>query len=382
MQELQSLVETLQGQRNELKQSFKVCVGGRGGYVTAVCNVTAVCSVTAYSTRACILFLALSPYVLSLYTHPHPHTSPPTHNTPIPCIQDEKQHRETLEAQLAAATAAHATELAAAVAAARESAVADNSIRTQLETQLSEVQGALETHKRDADMQRMKLEAELKGAYAKIAASEKAKQDLEASKNAQVKDLMTRLQNAVNQRNAAREEALMAGEKLKKLEEEMESGRLVASPGGAAAGAAAGMGPTPDAGMMDRVRQYISAGPSLSPSGLLRGREGVSPQGATPASITPRGSIMRMRFAEGGDLMTPEEGELSEAERRKRELQAKQQQLLREQRAADQERLLACITGMFLGRGWLGWVVGWRGVECFWCCGVGATSPTTACCAC
>lgn len=197
----------------------------------------------------------------------------------------------------------------------------------------------------------MKLEAELKGAYAKIAASEKSKQDLEAAKVAQVKDLMNRLQNAVNQRNAAREEALMAGEKLKKLEEEMESGRLVASPGGAMGGmATGGVAPTPDAGMMDRVRQYISAGPSLSPSGLLgaRGRDGVSPQGTTPASITPRGSIMRMRFADGGDLLTPEEGEMSEAERRKRELQAKQQQLLREQRAADQERLLACITGVLV----------------------------------
>ena len=36
---------------------------------------------------------------------------------------------------------------------------------------------------------------------------------------------------------------------------------------------------------------------------------------------------------------------LTEVERRQRELQSKQQQLLREQRSADQERLLACITG-------------------------------------
>jgi len=37
---------------------------------------------------------------------------------------------------------------------------------------------------------------------------------------------------------------------------------------------------------------------------------------------------------------------LNEVERRQRELQSKQQQLLREQRSADQEKLLACITGL------------------------------------
>lgn len=38
----------------------------------------------------------------------------------------------------------------------------------------------------------------------------------------------------------------------------------------------------------------------------------------------------------------------SEMDRRQRELYVKQQQLLREQRAADQERLLTAISGMVL----------------------------------
>ena len=42
---------------------------------------------------------------------------------------------------------------------------------------------------------------------------------------------------------------------------------------------------------------------------------------------------------------------LSEVDRRQRELYSKQQQLLREQRAADQEKLLACIGGVYLVSG-------------------------------
>ena len=50
---------------------------------------------------------------------------------------------------------------------------------------------------------------------------------------------------------------------------------------------------------------------------------------------------------ENGDV-----AHLNDVERRQRELQSKQQQLLREQRTADQEKLLSCITG--------------AGALCFW----------------
>jgi hypothetical protein len=54
-------------------------------------------------------------------------------------------------------------------------------------------------------------------------------------------DLMNRLNNAIKQRDAAREEALVAAEKLVKLQEEIDSGALV--PAGSAAAASAGAGP-------------------------------------------------------------------------------------------------------------------------------------------
>ncbi len=46
-----------------------------------------------------------------------------------------------------------------------------------------------------------------------------------------------------------------------------------------------------------------------------------------------------------GSLENGDVAHLNEVERRQRELQSKQQQLLREQRSADQEKLLSCITG-------------------------------------
>ncbi|RMZ56348.1 hypothetical protein APUTEX25_004705, partial [Auxenochlorella protothecoides] len=151
-------------------------------------------------------------------------------------------------------------------------------------------------------------------------------------------DLMSRLNNALAQRNAAREEALMVEARLKSVLEE--EGRGVRSASGALAVAVPGgtpvnLGPRPEAtpgtahtraapaeegGVFDRVRRYMT-----SPS-----REPGTP--ATPGSV--RG---------GYGAETPGEG-LSEMDRRQRELYAKQQQLLREQRSADQDRLLGCLA--------------------------------------
>ncbi len=58
---------------------------------------------------------------------------------------------------------------------------------------------------------------------------------MQSKASGQVKDLLNRLNNAVKQRNAAREEALLASQNLKKLEEDIESGAL--QPAGAAAAA-------------------------------------------------------------------------------------------------------------------------------------------------
>ena len=59
---------------------------------------------------------------------------------------------------------------------------------------------------------------------------------VQSKASGQVKDLLNRLNNAVKQRNAAREEALLASQNLKKLEEDIESGAL--QPAAAAAAAA------------------------------------------------------------------------------------------------------------------------------------------------
>ncbi len=51
------------------------------------------------------------------------------------------------------------------------------------------------------------------------------------SKSASVKDdLMNRLSNAIKQRDAAREEALLAAEKLNKLQEDLDNGVLQGAP--------------------------------------------------------------------------------------------------------------------------------------------------------
>ena len=60
-------------------------------------------------------------------------------------------------------------------------------------------------------------------------------------------DLMNRLNNSLKQRDAAREEALLSKEELKKLQEEVESGALVPRAAVAAAAAAAAASATPAA---------------------------------------------------------------------------------------------------------------------------------------
>jgi hypothetical protein len=100
---------------------------------------------------------------------------------------------------------------------------------------------------------------------------------------AQVKDLMNRLNNAVKQRNAAREEALLASEKLKKLEEDLESGRL----------APAGPGPTPGAATPLGTPTADGAAPD-EPGALSVERERSRHQSLTvPASIYRTGSNRR-----------------------------------------------------------------------------------------
>ena len=137
---------------------------------------------------------------------------------------------------------------------------------------------------------------------------------------------MNRLNNALAQRNQAREEALINAAKLKELQAQVVEGKvtpvaqqpITPQSGHLVAGAT----PPTSAGMLERMQRMYS---TMSPSKEL-------PSPATQA--VPGGRTFD--GATGVDS-------LSDMDRRQRELYAKQQQLLREQRSADQERLLTAL---------------------------------------
>jgi hypothetical protein len=123
---------------------------------------------------------------------------------------------------------------------------------------------------------------------------------LQAKAQAEKQDLLNRLNNAVAQRNAAREEALMLDAKLKQMQDDMDSGRLQPAGGmaaAAAAAAAAGMATPPsgaagmtDEGMMDRMRRFMQQIPGSSPM-----RDG------TPMA-TPSGECARLALLLWSDM--------------------------------------------------------------------------------
>lgn len=137
---------------------------------------------------------------------------------------------------------------------------------------------------------------------------------------------MNRLNNAIGQRNQAREDALINAAKLKELQTQVAEGKVAVSTTGAQpatpqSGHITSATPPASGGMLERMQRMYS---TMSP-----GKEMASP--ATQA--VPGG-----RQFEGATVDS-----LSDMDRRQRELYAKQQQLLREQRSADQERLLTAL---------------------------------------
>jgi len=205
---------------------------------------------------------------------------------------------------------ASAKEAAAALEAARAKAARDAEAASEAAaSELAALRDAVEQAKAEAEQARAAAAAARAAAAAeaisaaqKVSAAERARLEAESKAAAAKEDLMTRLANAVKQRDAAREEALVATEKLAKLEEDVSSGAVaVAARGGSAAAVAAG------------------------------------------------GALVAASFSGGGGnaLAVPQAGAtatLSEVDRRQRELYTKQQLLLREQRTADQEKLLAALA--------------------------------------
>ena len=99
--------------------------------------------------------------------------------------------------------------------------------------------------------------------------------------------------------------------------------------------------------MLDRARKYMGS-PAMSPGHATPDSNGYA---HTPRIPSSPGIARRL----SGSLATPDAavdgsgGEGSEVDRKQRELYNKQQHLLREQRTADQDRLLSSISGAHCG---------------------------------
>ena len=337
LREVQNILQTVQTQRNELRQQYKVrqhpntCLGRQD---QGLCL-----------NRLYWLFELASP--------------------PLAASQEEKGQREAAEsrvAELEQGTAARIAELEAAKAAALAAAVA---ARAAAEGTVAELRAELASVSESAASAQAALTQELGQLKSRAAGLEAQRADIQVRRGegmagcpgqccflqshteltptwsaapqakaaAQVEDLMTRLNNAVSQRNAAREELLMAQAKLKQLQEDIDTGRVQVARGAPASPESGHLIPSvggmQEEGVLDRMKRYMQGIPGASP---IRDQNG----GITPLNGTPSG-----RTAEG---LASDAG-LSEMDRRQRELYAKQQQLLREQRSADQDRLLTAISG-------------------------------------
>ncbi|KAK9809830.1 hypothetical protein WJX72_000004 [[Myrmecia] bisecta] len=277
-------------------------------------------------------------------------------------FREERAAREAADASLAEAR--HASEAAQAEQAQRtqQALEAEAGRRASLEAELEAMRGALAAASTAAEAAKAQLQAGLISAQQRSSVFEKQKAELEAKAAALKDDLMTRLSNALKQRDAAREELLLATEKLNKLQEDIESGALAppASPQQqqqqqqAAALAAA---QHEQGGYFEKARTFLGVPASPSrPEANGTPRAGMQqqspPLAGAPSSRTPPtpgvvrrlsdhgmmgASISRIASEDGGEA-------LSDVDRKQRELQMKQQQLMREQRTADQERLLAAIA--------------------------------------
>ena len=153
--------------------------------------------------------------------------------------KEEKTARESLESQLAAARQQGDADLAAVKENAQQTIWALQSQNQAADTALQEAQGAAQTNLDNANAVKARLQSELITAQQKMASLQKERSEVESKATAVREDLMNRLNNALKQRDAAREEALLSKEELKKLQEDVESGALVPRAAVVAAEAAA-----------------------------------------------------------------------------------------------------------------------------------------------
>ena len=232
---------------------------------------------------------------------------------PLPaCLlrQEEKAQREAAEAKAGELQRSMEARLAQASAAGAAAVAAEVARRHAMEAELAATRQQVAASAESASAAQQQLSADAAEVRGKLTAVERQKAELEvrplavgrqctalavtsavmpsqhtlqssfapalqAKAQAEKQDLLSRLNNAVAQRNAAREEALMLEAKLKQMQEDVESGRLQPAGGmaaAAAAAAAAGMATPPggatgmtDEGMMDRMRRFMQQIPGSSP---------------------------------------------------------------------------------------------------------------------
>lgn len=101
--------------------------------------------------------------------------------------------------------------------------------------------------------------------------------------------------------------------------------------------------------MLDRARKYLAQNMTPMTQSVENGREPATPYSTINSGLprTPPSSNVVRRLSENGI----EAADGSDPSGKQRELYNKQQALLREQRTADQEKLLTCISGELLFRG-------------------------------
>lgn len=223
-------------------------------------------------------------------------------------LKEEKAALATMRETLATVTAERDSlstqmETDAVLASERET-----SLKTKMDIEVDALKKENEQLREEMESARGALEASQRKAADEVAA---AKRDLAESKqkaHASNHDLMRRLENAIKQRNDARESLTMSAERVKELEAEV--ARLKAA-----------------------------------------GVEGMARRAAAPAASAARPKPGATETAKAnGDVSESDTESISEAgvtdiDRKQRDLEAKRAALVKEQKVADQEKLLQCISG-------------------------------------
>eukprot|EP01025_Chloroclados_australasicus_P055566 TRINITY_DN6759_c0_g1_i2.p1 TRINITY_DN6759_c0_g1~~TRINITY_DN6759_c0_g1_i2.p1 ORF type:complete len:1608 (-),score=236.01 TRINITY_DN6759_c0_g1_i2:671-5494(-) len=228
-------------------------------------------------------------------------------------LKDEKANSSVLLAQIDALTK-EKEEISQSMAnISNEALEQERKEKDNLVEEVSSLKSELEEMKKQAQEKDERYAKELADMKAMLERMAKEKEDLEKLSLDKENDLMNRLKNAVQQRDQARETSLTLENKVKTLEENIQQGNVqVAAPTAAALanGSIANVA---------RARREIGRQESLR----------AADKDADTAGI--RHPLTRLP------------SDLNEMDRRQKELQLKQQQLVKEQRQQEQESLLNCI---------------------------------------